>query len=376
MGDLAAPTYLRTVLGDIDPTTMGGALPHEHLIVDEDSWWVPLADPLADPSPTGTPRLENLWHWLERPIANRGNLNLHDEDLVVREIEELPSHGIGTIFELTNVGLGRNVEGLRRISERSGVHVVAGAGYYVAGSLDEGSKAASEDEMFARIVTDVNEGVDGTGIKAGVIGEVGLSWPIEPVEERSLAAAVRAMDPTGAALTVHTPYFERDVEILREIADRIRDLGADMDRVVLGHCDSFTRDPRFLDVVPEFGCAIEIDLLGLSGQEQHPNTLFTYPSDEQRVTAVQGLVEAGHADRVLLSQDVALKTSLRAYGGHGYAYLPRVIVPWLRQLGVEDAAIEQMIVGNPQRIFPIRPSWTTEEERWTRNATRSRAAGC
>jgi phosphotriesterase-related protein len=344
---------LRTVLGDVDPSTMGGTLPHEHLLVDMDSWWTPTDDPDDDRTVTGSPRLEDLWRWQESPAVNRGNLHLTDEDLAVHEIKCLSEHGIGTIVEVSNVGLGRDVEGLRRIAERSGMNIVAGSSFYTADSLDKEVAAMSEAEMVDRIVGDILDGVDGTGIKAGVIGEVGLSWPLDDLERRSLGASVKAMHITGAAVTIHSPYYMREVSVLEEICELLIDLGADMSRVIMGHCDSFTRDPRFLEVVPELGCVLELDMFGMRGYDHESG--FVYPSDEDRVEAIRGMVDAGLAERILLSHDVGFKTSLRAFGGHGYDYVPRFILPWLERSGVGDEAIEQIMVGNCRRILPLAP---------------------
>jgi phosphotriesterase-related protein len=209
----------------------------------------------------------------------------------------------------------------------------------------------SEDEMVECIVRDITEGIDGTEVKAGVIGEVGLSWPLDEWERRTLGASVRAMNLTGAAMTIHSPYYMGKVAVLKEICDLLVDLGADLSRVIMGHCDGFTRDPLFLEAAPELGCVIELDMFGMTGYGRESG--FVYPSDEDRLKAIKGMVEAGFADRVLLSHDVGFKTTLRTYGGHGYDYVPRFIVPWLGQIGIPAEAIEQIIVGNCQRILPL-----------------------
>jgi phosphotriesterase-related protein len=339
------------VLGDVEPAAMGGTLPHEHLLIDQSSWWTPSEDPRHDRTTTGAPSLDTLWEWHESPLVNRSNLHLNDEDIAVREIENLSDFGIGTIVDVSNIGLGRDAEGLRRIAERSGVNVVAGSSFYIAQSQSDEVKAMSEDEMVASIVRDVTEGIDGTEIKAGVIGEVGLNWPLDEMERRALAASVRAMHLTGAAMTIHSPYSMGEVTVLKEICDLLMTWGADLSRVIMGHCDSFTRDPRFVEVAPELGCVVELDMFGMTGYD--PDSQWVYPSDEDRVKAIKGMVDAGFADRVLLSHDVGFKTSLRTYGGHGYDYVPRFIVPWLTQIGVPREAIDQIIVGNCQRILPL-----------------------
>lgn len=295
--------------------------------------------------------LEILWHWLENPTINRGNLHLDSEADAIAEVRDLPALGVGTLLELTNVGLRPNHEGYRRIARATGLNVVAGCGYYIADSLSEQTRELSVEEMCDAIVRDIEVGFEGTNIRAGIIGEVGLSWPIDPVEERSLEASVIAMKRTGAALTLHSPYFLRDVSVLQEICDRLTDLRADMSRVIMGHCDSFARDPRFLDVAPGLGCLLEFDMFGTVGYEHA--TGFVYPSEEVRVEAIHGLMQDGHADRVLMSHDVALKTIYQKYGGHGYGYVSRVIGPWLRRLGVTEDQLNQVMSENAKRVIPI-----------------------
>lgn len=343
---------LRTVGGDVDPSTMGATLPHEHVLIDIDSYWEPGEVPLPDSDdPTASPRIGDLWHWLEFPCANRGNLHMNNEADAIAELSTLEAYGIGTLVELTSIGIGRKPVGLARVSEATGVNIVAGSSYYLGAAQSDEVKSMTEDLMVEQIVNDITVGIDGTDIRAGVIGEVGLSWPIEPVEERVLAASVRAQQITGAAISIHNPYYVPGAETLREITQRIADLGADMSRVIMGHCDGFARDPKFLDIAPELGCYIEFDLFGQFGYE--PDVDFTYPSDGVRIEAIIGLAKAGLADRVLLSQDVAFKTSMQTHGGHGYTYVPRTIVPWLKRRGMDDSAVHQIMVRNAQQVFPI-----------------------
>ncbi len=345
---------LRTVLGDIDPQSMGGALPHEHILNDESMWWVSSEDKRSDNTRDGVPTMDMLWYWQENMTANLSNLILEDEKVAIDEISDLrDEYGIGTIIEVTNIGLGRDITGLKRISEASGIHIVAGAGFYTSDSVSDEIRSMSEDQLFDIIVKDIEVGVDGTDIRAGVIGEVGLSWPIQPFEERMLAASVRAMKHTGVAMTLHSPYYLRDVSVLREICDKLEIMGADMSRVVMGHCDSFTRDPAFIEVASRFECMIQFDMFGFVGFEPEPMG-FSYPPAETLVETIAALVKAGLSDRILISHDNGLKTNMKIYGGRGYGYISRVILPWLRHVGVDEQAIEQILIKNSQRIFPIK----------------------
>ncbi|KAA9165522.1 hypothetical protein FPZ12_005480 [Amycolatopsis acidicola] len=343
---------LRTVLGDVDPAGMGATLPHEHIFGDVEMYWYPGGDPRAESDPDSVPRLDNLWHWRENPVANRGNLHMGDERDGIDEVGVLPELGVRTLVNLSPIGMGRNAAGLRQVSEATGVHIVAGSAYYVAESWPEERRSMTETQLAEEIVHEITVGMEGTGIRAGIVGEVGLSWPLDPLEERSLAASVRAHRETGAALSIHNPYYVPGAGPLREIGKRIAGLGADMSRVIMGHCDGFARDPEFLDIVAELGCYVELDLFGYSsGYEAEVD--FVYPSDELRVNTILALIEAGLADRLLLSHDICFKTSRQKFGGSGYGYIHRVIVPWLRRKGAGDDALQQILVRNAQTVLPI-----------------------
>ncbi|WP_268745770.1 phosphotriesterase family protein [Amycolatopsis orientalis] len=344
---------MRTVLGDIEPTAMGGTLPHEHLQGICDMYWYPNDDPLADPEPTASPRLDNLWHWLENPVANRGNMYMTDEHDSIEELKGLPELGINTVVNLTPIGMHRNAAGLRSISQESGVNIVAGSTYYVADALPDEVKAMSEDEITEQIVNDITVGMEGTDIRAGIVGEVGLSWPIDPVEDRVLAGSVQAHLATGAALSIHNPYYVPGAEAMAKVAQRVAELGADMSRVIMGHCDGFTRDPQFYDIAREYGCYVELDMFGYqSGYEAEVD--FTYPSDTDRVDAILRMIELGMADRVLLSHDMVFKTTLKKYGGFGLGRIHRVIKPWLERRGVDADTIDQIFVRNAQTVLPMK----------------------
>ncbi|GAA3789856.1 phosphotriesterase family protein [Amycolatopsis tucumanensis] len=348
------PGTLRTVRGDIDPAEMGSTLPHEHVFGEVDMYWDPGDDPRASADPASSPTLENLWHWRENPCANRGNVHMGDEQDAIDELSILPDLGVGTLVNLSPIGMGRNAAGLRHVSEVTGVHIVAGSTYYVAASWPDERKSMTEEAMAEEIVGDITVGMDGTDVRAGIVGEVGLSWPIDPLEERALAASVRAHRQTGAALSIHNPYYVPGADTLLEIGRRIAGLGADMNRVIMGHCDGFSRDPRFVDVVAELGCYVELDLFGYpSGYE--PEVDFVYPSDELRVETILGLIKTGLADRLLLSHDICFKTSRQKFGGNGYGYIHRVIVPWLKRKGADDDALDQILVRNAQTVLPLAP---------------------
>ncbi|MGH8017146.1 MAG: hypothetical protein ACREIA_02480, partial [Opitutaceae bacterium] len=190
-----------TVRGPIAAADLGFTLPHEHVLITH----------AADP-----------------------NRNLTDPEAAVRELALYAAAGGRSLVEMTNIGIKRDPAALRSISERTGVNIVMGAGYYKDKWLPPETHRLSVEEMTARIVRDLEVGVDGTGIRAGIIGEVGLSRPMTPTEERGLRAAARAQRRTGAGISLHFDIggslaeHEAALDIL--VAE-----GADLKRVAVGH---------------------------------------------------------------------------------------------------------------------------------------------
>lgn len=340
---------LRTVLGDVDPASMGRVLPHEHLLLNAETWHAPGPH---DRVVTWPPRIEDLWSVRENPMGYPENLILDNEAEAIAELELLKGTGFKTVIEVTSVGLNRNPEGLARIASSTGLNIIAGSSHYVGASLPFAALDLNVRQLSERIIQDIEQGINGTGIRAGVIGEVGLSWPLEESETRALEASVLAQRATGAAITIHSPFSEGEAEVLQEIVDLLVGWDADLDKVIMGHCDGFTQDPRFFDIGPQLGCALEFDMFGHEGFEWGVN--WRQPSDHSRVEAIRTLTASGMADRILISQDITNKSGRCRYGGHGYGYIPRVIVPWLRSVGLSELDLDKILVGNPRRIFPLR----------------------
>lgn len=164
------------------------------------------------------------------------------------------------------------------MSQESGIKIVTGTGYYVDASLSEEVKMMSEDEMVDSIVKEIMEGIGDTGVRCGVIGEVGCSWPLTSVERRSLRAAARAQRQTGKTLDrpchmLREPLFlagapliihpGRDEKAPFEILDVLEEAGADISRTVMSHLDRTIFDEEVLLKFAKRGCYLEYDLFGL-----------------------------------------------------------------------------------------------------------------
>ena len=341
----------RTVLGDIPAELAGVVLPHEHLICDSTVWLQDPIDSVGARMAGAQIAIENLWWMRQFPNTSREVVILDDEGIAISELRMFAEAGGSTLVDLTTPGIGRDVEALSRISARSGVHIVAATGFYIAAAHPSRVSTESISGLATEMIKEIAEGIGDTGIRAGVIGELGVSHPIDPNEAKVLRAAAHAQIETGAAISVHTAAHAIDVNSALEIADILKDAGADMDRVVMGHLDTSLHRPDYHRAVAERGCFLEFDLFGHEFFESENG--FQSFGDTETARAVALLAAEGHADQLLVSQDTCYKIQLTEYGGYGYAHILRSIVPRLRLWGLAEDDIRKILVENPRRAFAI-----------------------
>ncbi len=344
----------QTVLGPIAADSMGITLPHEHLLVDLSIRFQP-PQTMSERARSLEPvTFENIGWVRYHPMSCVDNLQITDENLAVREISLYRNFGGATLVEMSSIGLGRDPLALARISRASGVNVIMGSGYYSEATWPAGMNP-SEDEMVEEIVRDITIGVGRTGIKAGMIGEIGTEWPIKDGERRSLRAAARAQKLTGAPINVHTGNSPASGLLCVDI---LEEAGADIGRVVMSHCDARIFDYEILKKLAQTGCYIEYDNFGLEGwyerrmvwSEENP-IKCDFPNDAGRINNLMRLIDDGFLNQLLISQDICMKFQMRRYGGAGYAHILENVAPLMQKKGVSDEHISTMMVENPKRML-------------------------
>lgn len=340
-------TTVQTVLGPVAAADLGPTLVHEHVLNDASSAWRPPAEGdengrLISETPVEIGFLGRL---RDDPYLSRDNLVLDDEQVAAEELRHFADAGGRTLVDATVRGMGRDPGALQRISRSSGVAIVMGAGFYLERSHPPDVAGASEAELVDRIVGDIQDGVD--GVRAGVIGEIGVSPSFTDAERRVLRAAAKAQTLTGVPLSVHLPGWQR---LGHDVLDIVEREGVDPGSVVLGHLNPSGDDPEYQESLARRGAWLGFDMLGMElrfpGEGQSP-------SDEQSVAWLAGLIQSGHADRLLLSQDVFLKMLLRRYGGRGYAHVLTIVLERLAEHGIPAATTRSLVVDNPKRLFDI-----------------------
>jgi phosphotriesterase-related protein len=296
---------IRTVTGDI-AAVAGRILAHEHLQIDLSA---------------------------QKGPANR--LGTDEEPAVIEDLRDAKQFGLAAITDLSAPGWGRDPVALRRISEQSGVAVVCAAGFYwdpfpelaVSGSMEE-----LRDAMIAEVAT----GVGDSGIRCGAI-KVGTSRN-EPgaIEERLFRAAAAAATATGAPVITHTSSPAQAGWHLR-VLERA---GMDMAHVVISHMGA-AHDVSELVEVARAGVFMGIDKVSFPKG----------PSNVALADLVRDACEKGLERQLILSSDIARRTLLRRYGGHGYRTVFADFVPMLRERGLSEAQIEAMLHDNPSRML-------------------------
>ena len=242
--------------------------------------------------------------------------------------------------------MARDPLALARVSRATGLNVIMGSGYYVPRSYPADMDSKTEEDIYQEIVREVTVGVGDTGIRSGIIGEIGCEWPLSDNERKVLSAAARAQQYTGAPLNIHPG---RNPSSPLEIIEVLIKAGADISRTVISHIDRTVREPEGRRKLAETGCYLEYDLFGEEGYYFVPT--IDLPSDHQRINEIIQLIDQGYLKQILISQDICWKNRLRRYGGHGYDHILRNAVPIMRIKGVSEEQIHTLLVENPGRLL-------------------------
>lgn len=335
-----------TVQGEVAAEKMGITLPHEHLLVDARCWMHPLPQELS------------LRHMVKQhvTIENRGevvyrnfyfedNLFQTDVSVAIEEARKFKEAGGSTIVDLTLKRIGRDPEALYKISIATGLNIIMGAGNYVVSSWSVDDMKKSEEQLTQEIISEFITGVGDTGIKPGIIGEVGISDINNPIERKNLRASALAQKELGCGMIIHCPLWKKDGH---KILDVLEEAGANLNKVALGHSDPTLEDVDYHDSLAKRGAYIEYDQFGME--------LMTYegkflPSDGERIKAILEQIRRGNIMRILISHDVCFKILLTRWGGWGYSHIIKHIIPRMRQEGLTKEQIDIITIENPRQLI-------------------------
>jgi phosphotriesterase-related protein len=335
---------IQTVLGPIEPGTLGRTLMHEHVLCDIRP---PGTRSENDLGPEIT--LENVWQInYGRGLRRAGRKYLLDlEDIATREVSAMKHEGGDAIVELTCGGLSPDPRGLQRIAAGTGVHLVMGCGYYVNDYQDLRNHGRTVEDFAQEMIGQILVGAWGTDVRAGMIGEIGCTAPWTDTEKRVMRAAFIAASETGAAINVHPG---RHPDQPQEVADFARALSHPTERMVISHIDRTIFDETRLLRLADTGVTIEFDLFGQEASYYGLSDI-DMPNDATRLRLIRTLIEHGHLDRVVISHDICYRTRLTSFGGHGYGHIFRNVVPMMQGRGYSEDEIDAILVRNPRRLL-------------------------
>jgi len=339
---------VQTVLGPVDGHQLGIVDTHEHLLIDFRCVYQGAGGASQKGLAYEPISLRNLgwvrYHW----TSNLDNLQLLDEQTAVDEASLYVRSGGRTMVDVTSIGISRDPEALARIARATGLNVVMGSSYYIGATHPRDMALKTPEQIADEIERDLTVGVGNTGIRAGIIGEVGCSWPWTDNEKKVVHGSVLAQQRTRAPLMVHPGRHETAP---LEIVHFLGEVGADLGRTIMCHVERTIYQWKTLKALADSGCYLEYDLFGHESSF-YPLAASSYmPSDAQRMEQIQRLAAEGFTDRILMAQDVCAKHRLAAYGGHGYDHILKNIVPRMRAMGFTEAQLNTMLVENPRRVL-------------------------
>ena len=347
-----------TVTGKIRGDQLGIVMAHDHILIDLRNQFRECAEITKKAVGEQKVDITNLGVVRRNPLALSDNLVMNDVSLAEQEVMEFKRAGGDTIVDATNLGLGRDVVALRGIARSVGLNVVCGCGYYYHDTHPQDMDARSVEQLTEEMVTDLTVGVDGTGIKAGVIGEIGISPEMHPHEAKVLEASARAHKKTGVGIQVHIfPWttVKGAYPLGLDALEILTKNGVNPRKVSIGHADvSIDINLDYCREIARRGAFVEFDNFGHEFYVNKADRKFIpgpFATDVQRVLALKEMIAAGYLRNVLLAVDICHKCLLHRYGGWGYDHILTNIVPMMLEYGITEEQIDVLLRENPRNLL-------------------------
>ena len=337
---------IETVLGPIEPNKLGVIAPHEHFFIDT-TFEAQTPDTEEELGLFNSPvSINNIDVLRRNPFLVRDNMVLDDLDTIVYEVNRFKKAGGNTIVDLTNIGIKRDLNKIREVSRQTGVNVIAGCGLYTGLTIPEPYNKMNEDELARWMIDEIKNGDPETGIKPGVIGEIGTSEMVEPLEATSLRAAAYANLETGLPIYIHTyPWSRASLEAI----DILTKEGVKPEQICICHLD-VEFDHEYLSLVFDTGAYAMFDNFGKEYYFPKTEAVFSggpFETDLDRVRMIIRMVKEGHADRLMLATDVCLKSLLHSFGGWSYDHIFTNISMMMENEGIAKKDIDTILMKNP-----------------------------
>ena len=343
---------IMTVEGLVESRSLGIVSPHEHLFVDIRNQAIGPEEATKRALAEQKVCITNLDILSRNPYAVKDNLVLDDISLAEEELLRFKEAGGAAIVDATVRGIGRDPSALLRVARATGVAIVTGCGYYTADTHPPSMENLSIEEIRDEMIQELTVGIGESAVRAGVIGEIGTSRSVHPDEKKVLCAAAGAHAATNAGVIVHTyPWGENAHEIL----DILAGAGVPPGKISINHVDVEINVAYCRSIVKK-GAFIEFDDFGKEYYIDPWDRGYAggvFARDIERVRTITILAAEGFGRNILISNDLCLKTMLHRYGGWGYDHILSHIVPMMRDEGIPQDQIEQMLGDNPKRFLDL-----------------------
>lgn len=343
---------INTVLGLISPSTLGATSMHEHLLSSLDCYFKVPSEASGRFLMHQDLSLELIGKLPGKWLHHSDSMSLSDISVAIDEVMSWKLEGGGAIVDATSIGIGRDPLGLAKIARATGINLIMGCGYYLPSSHPPDMDQISESIIRDQIISDLTLGVEETGIRSGIIGEIGCEYPLTENIEKILRASVGAQLSTGAPILIH-PGHSPDAPL--EVIQLLIQAGADPENVIMGHLDARIIDYSILPELGDLGVFLELDTFGIEDTEFGGSHMAsTMPNDSQRIEMIQFLISRGYVDQILIAQDVCDQWRYTRFGGKNYGHILRSIVPRMLNIGVSKTDVDKILVANPAHALTFK----------------------
>lgn len=339
-----------TVTGSVRADSLGWVLPHEHAFIDLRSLVPAVSEISRKKLAREQVDLTNIGKLMRNPYAVLDNAVIDDEGVVRDELLKFKKAGGTTFVDLTLRDIGRDPSLLAGLSRELDIKIVAGCGYYINKSHPGDMDGKTIEGIAEEILSEIEYGMDGTDIKAGVIGEIGTSEIIYPNEKKTLIASAIVQKETGLGLHVHTDLYATNGY---EVVNILTEHGAAAEKICINHIDVDIKMDYLKDLL-NLGVYVEFDNFGkefYADKRDRSVLRGLFARDIERVRAIKQLIDAGFLSKILISNDICLKTCLHRYGGWGYDHVLTNIIPMMEDEGITSEQIKTLMCRNPAEFL-------------------------
>ncbi len=337
-----------TVCGAIRADELGVTAAHEHVFCDYSMYRVEPPAPITafmreqGISLEDGVTLRNYGLLMRDPQWSADNLVLADYEDALEEMAILKRAGVNAVVDPTDIGVGRDPQKLRRLSQALGMHFVTATGYYMAKSHPPEVDSMSVEDLYQLMLREVTVGIDGTGIRAGVMGELGTTGAcILPNERKVLISAARVNKETNVPIMVHAGGRDASLDALRILKEN----GANLEKVNICHV---LRGDHWREIAAT-GAYVGVDCLGSNFTTDSEQ--WMYENDMQMIEHIKRILDGGCGHKVLIGNDICMKMRLHKYGGWGYDHIQTNLVAYMHKAGITDEQLHTLQVENPAHFL-------------------------